>query len=65
MPTCAFVLAVDSASELTAGERAATGDLLILVRAELDRRLASNGYTLGWNDQIRLHPHLQVIPAVR
>jgi diadenosine tetraphosphate (Ap4A) HIT family hydrolase len=48
--------------DLTAGEWAATRELLILVRAELHRRLAPDGYTLGWNDQTGLHPHLHVIP---
>jgi histidine triad (HIT) family protein len=32
------------------------------VRAELHKRLAPDGYTLGWNDQGGLHPHLHVIP---
>jgi histidine triad (HIT) family protein len=48
--------------ELTAEEWAATRDLLLLVRAELHKRLAPDGYTLGWNDQDGLHPHLHVIP---
>lgn len=48
--------------ELTAEEWAATRELLLLVRAELHKRLAPDGYTLGWNDQGGLHPHLHVIP---
>jgi histidine triad (HIT) family protein len=48
--------------DLTAEEWAATRELLLLVRAELHRRLAPDGYTLGWNDQGGLHPHLHVIP---
>jgi histidine triad (HIT) family protein len=48
--------------ELTAEEWAATRELLQLVRAELHNRLAPDGYTLGWNDQGGLHPHLHVIP---
>jgi diadenosine tetraphosphate (Ap4A) HIT family hydrolase len=32
------------------------------VRAELHKRLAPDGYTLGWNDQGGLHSHLHVIP---
>ncbi|HEY3952503.1 MAG TPA: hypothetical protein VGM53_03950 [Streptosporangiaceae bacterium] len=48
--------------DLTAEEWAATQELLLLVRAELHKRLAPDGYTLGWNDQGGLHPHLHVIP---
>src|ERR1700722_14827929 len=48
--------------DLTAEEWAATRELLLLVRAELHKRLAPDGYTLGWNDQGGLHPHLHVIP---
>ncbi|HUD39810.1 MAG TPA: hypothetical protein VMR14_23130 [Streptosporangiaceae bacterium] len=48
--------------DLTAEEWAATRELLLLVRAELRKRLAPDGYTLGWNDQGGLHPHLHVIP---
>jgi diadenosine tetraphosphate (Ap4A) HIT family hydrolase len=47
---------------LTADEWAATRELLLLVRAELHKRLAPDGYTLGWNDQGGLHPHLHVVP---
>ena len=42
--------------DLTAEEWAATRELLLLVRAELHKRLAPDGYTLGWNDQGGLHP---------
>ena len=42
--------------DLTAEEWAATRELLLLVRAELRKRLAPDGYTLGWNDQGGLHP---------
>jgi hypothetical protein len=31
-------------------------------RAGLHKRLAPDGYSLGWNDQAGLHPHLHVIP---
>ena len=48
--------------DLTAEEWAATRELLLLVRVELHKRLAPDGYTLGWNDQGGLHPHLHVIP---
>ena len=48
--------------DLTAEEWAATRELLLLVRAELHKRLAPDGYTLGWNDQAGLHPHLHIIP---
>jgi histidine triad (HIT) family protein len=48
--------------DLTAAEWAATRELLLVVRAELHKRLAPDGYTLGWNDQGGLHPHLHVIP---
>jgi diadenosine tetraphosphate (Ap4A) HIT family hydrolase len=48
--------------DLTAEEWMATWELLLLVRAELYKRLAPDGYTLGWNDQGGLHPHLHVIP---
>ena len=49
--------------DLTAEEWAATRELLVLIRAELHKRLAPDGYTLGWNDQDGLHPHLRsVIP---
>jgi diadenosine tetraphosphate (Ap4A) HIT family hydrolase len=48
--------------DLSAEEWAATRELLLLVRAELHKRLAPDGYTLGWNDQAGLHPHLHVIP---
>ena len=51
-----------SPSDLTAHERAATRELLLPVRAELHKQLAPDGYTLGWNDQGGLHPHLHVIP---
>jgi histidine triad (HIT) family protein len=64
-PGCgAIVPKVHRASpfDLTAGEWAATRELLLLVRAELHRRLAPDGYTLGWNDQAGLHPHLHIIP---
>ncbi len=47
--------------DLTAEEWAATRELLLLVRAELHKRLAPDSYTLGWNDN-GLHPHLHVIP---
>ena len=47
--------------DLTAEEWAATRELLLLVRAELHKRLAPDQYTLGWNDN-GLHPHLHVIP---
>ena len=50
-----------SVFDLTAGEWAATRELLLLVRAELHKRLAPDSYTLGWNDN-GLHPHLHVIP---
>jgi histidine triad (HIT) family protein len=65
IPGCgAIVPKVHRASpfDLTAEEWAATRELLLLVRAELHKRLAPDGYTLGWNDQARLHPHLHVIP---
>jgi diadenosine tetraphosphate (Ap4A) HIT family hydrolase len=65
MPGCgAIVPKAHRASpfDLTAGEWAATRELLLLVRAELHKRLAPDGYTLGWNDQDGLHPHLHVIP---
>jgi diadenosine tetraphosphate (Ap4A) HIT family hydrolase len=48
--------------DLTAGEWTATRELLLIVRAELHKRLAPDGYMLGWNDQAGLHPHLHVIP---
>lgn len=48
--------------DLTAEEGAATRELLLVVRAELDKRFAPDGYTVGWNDQGGLHPHLHVIP---
>jgi histidine triad (HIT) family protein len=48
--------------DLTVEEWAATRDLLHLVQAELSKRLAPDGYTLGWNDQGGLHPHLHVVP---
>jgi diadenosine tetraphosphate (Ap4A) HIT family hydrolase len=48
--------------DLTAEEWAATRELLLLVRAALHERLAPDGYTLGWNDQGGLHPHLHIIP---
>jgi RimJ/RimL family protein N-acetyltransferase len=48
--------------DLTAQEWAAIRELMLLVRAELHKRLAPDGYTLGWNDQDGLHPHLHVIP---
>jgi diadenosine tetraphosphate (Ap4A) HIT family hydrolase len=47
--------------DLTAEEWAATRELLLLVRAELHKRLAPDSYTLGWNHN-GLHPHLHVIP---
>ena len=50
-----------SVFELTAEEWAGTRELLLLVRAELHKRLAPDSYTLGWNDN-GLHPHLHVIP---
>jgi diadenosine tetraphosphate (Ap4A) HIT family hydrolase len=37
--------------DLPPEEWAATRELLLLVRAELPKRLAPDGYTLGWNDQ--------------
>ena len=51
-----------SASDLTTEEWAATRDFLLLVRAELYKRLAPDGYTVGWNDHGGPHPHLNVIP---
>jgi histidine triad (HIT) family protein len=48
--------------DLTAQEWTGTRELLLLVRAELHKRLAPDGYTLGWNDQSGLHAHLHVIP---
>lgn len=48
--------------DLTADEWAATQDLLIKARAALHEWLAPDGYTLGWNDQGRLHAHLHVLP---
>jgi diadenosine tetraphosphate (Ap4A) HIT family hydrolase len=48
--------------DLTAEERAATRELLLLVEAEVHKRLAPDGYTLGWNDQGALRPHLHVLP---
>ena len=48
--------------DLTADEWVATRELLLLVQAEMHERLAPDAYTLGWNDQGWLHPHLHVIP---
>jgi diadenosine tetraphosphate (Ap4A) HIT family hydrolase len=65
IPGCgAIVPKVHRASpfDLTAEEWTATRELLLLVRAELHKRLAPDGYTLGWNDQGGLHPHLHIIP---
>jgi diadenosine tetraphosphate (Ap4A) HIT family hydrolase len=53
-----------SSFDLTAEEWAATRELLLLVRAELHQRLAPDGYTLGWNDQGGLHPHLNIAGQV-
>lgn len=44
-----------SVFDLTAEEWAAIRELLLLVRAELHKRLAPDAYTLGWNDA-GLHP---------
>ena len=54
IPGCgAIVPKVHRASpfDLTAEEWSATRELLILLRAGLHKRLAPDGYTLGWNDQ--------------
>lgn len=48
--------------DLTVEEWAATRELLLLARTVLHERLAPDGYTLGWNDQSRLHAHLHVLP---
>lgn len=48
--------------ELTVEEWSATRELLLAVRTTLHERLAPDGYTLGWNDQSRLHAHLHVLP---
>lgn len=48
--------------DLTADEWTATQDLLIEARPALHKWLAPDGYTLGWNDQGRLHAHLHVLP---
>ncbi|WP_460528449.1 HIT family protein [Flindersiella endophytica] len=48
--------------QLTAAEWVATHDLLVRARAALHEWLAPDGYTLGWNDQARLHAHLHVLP---
>lgn len=48
--------------DLTSGEWAATQDLLIKARLALHQLIAPDGYTLGWNDQGRLHAHLHVLP---
>jgi histidine triad (HIT) family protein len=65
IPGCgAIVPKVHRASpfDLTAEEWAATRELLLRVRAGLHKRLAPDGYTLGWNDQGGLHAHLHLIP---
>jgi diadenosine tetraphosphate (Ap4A) HIT family hydrolase len=67
IPGCgAIVPKVHRASpfDLTAEEWTATRELLLLVRAELHKRFVPDGYTLGWNDQGGLHPHLHVIPRL-
>ena len=48
--------------DLTVEEWTATRELLLLTRAAIHERLAPDGYTLGWNDQSRLHAHLHVLP---
>jgi histidine triad (HIT) family protein len=48
--------------ELTVEEWGATRELLLAARAVLHEWLAPDGYTLGWNDQSRLHAHLHVLP---
>jgi diadenosine tetraphosphate (Ap4A) HIT family hydrolase len=48
--------------DLTVEEWAATRDLLLAARQALHDVLAPDGYTLGWNDQSRLHAHLHVLP---
>jgi histidine triad (HIT) family protein len=47
---------------LTADEWSATRELLLLARRALHDVFAPDGYTLGWNDQGRLHAHLHVLP---
>src|ERR1700746_3707446 len=51
--------------DLTAEEWAATRELLLLVRAELHKRLAPDGYTLGWDDQGGVPPPPSVLPRLR
>ena len=48
--------------DLTAEEWTATRELLLAARKALHDLLAPDGYTLGWNDQERLHAHLHVLP---
>lgn len=48
--------------DLTPEEWADTRELLIRGRAALHELYAPDGYTLGWNDQGGLHPHLHVLP---
>jgi diadenosine tetraphosphate (Ap4A) HIT family hydrolase len=48
--------------DLTDEEWLATRELLVEARRLLHDRLAPDGYTLGWNDQARLHAHLHVLP---
>lgn len=55
------------AFELTPAEWSATYDLLVLVRARLQRELEPHGFNLGWNcgataGQEIFHAHLHVIP---
>ncbi|UBV44513.1 HIT family protein (plasmid) [Deinococcus taeanensis] len=56
-----------TAFDLTAGEWAATQELLLQVKAHLDAQLAPDGYNVGWNvgdvgGQHVMHAHLHVIP---
>jgi diadenosine tetraphosphate (Ap4A) HIT family hydrolase len=48
--------------DLTPEEWSATRELLLVARRTLHGLLAPDGYTLGWNDQTRLHAHLHVVP---
>jgi diadenosine tetraphosphate (Ap4A) HIT family hydrolase len=48
--------------DLTPEEWNDTRELLLQGRAVLHQLYAPDGYTLGWNDQAGLHPHLHVLP---
>ncbi|MBC8161698.1 MAG: HIT family protein [Roseiflexaceae bacterium] len=56
-----------TAFDLTAEEWQASYEILTRVKAQLDRTLAPQGYTLGWNvgavgGQEVFHAHMHVIP---